>query len=89
MSTRTEKLEWLKAKGYRSEDLNLMVEDQKCQAANRINNDGFEAQLDYLLKMLTWEEIRAALWRERQFLQNRGMKSQSKVHPERNIKEKR
>jgi len=66
-----------------------MVEDQKCQAANTINNNGFESQLNYLLKVLTWEEIRAALWHEKQMLQSRGMKSQSKLHPEKNVKEKR
>lgn len=89
MTTREEKRQWLKEKGYRSEDLCLMVEDQKCQAANTINNQGLDSQLDYLLKVLTWEEIRAALWHERQLLQSRGMKSQSKIHPEKNVKEKR
>ncbi len=62
------RLDYLKRHGYMSDHLAVFVEDQKHQAANLINNNGMEAQLDYLMKTLSWSELLAALQEHRQLL---------------------
>jgi hypothetical protein len=81
------KLEWLREQGYTEDHLAILVEDQKCQSANRINNKGLEKQLDYLLTTMEWDELVGALRHERKILRRYGMASQSKLHPEKNLEE--
>jgi len=63
------RLDYLKRNGYLPDHLATLVEDQKCQAANSINNRGLQAQLEYLLKTLTWAEVVETLQVQRKVLQ--------------------
>lgn len=79
------KLEWLREQGFNEDHLGILVEDQKCQSATRINAKGMELQLRYLLTCLKWEEIVSSVQHERKMLTSLGMKSQSKLIPEKNV----
>ena len=78
----------LKALGCRSEHLDLLVQDQKMQQANRINSVGMETQVQYLLKTMTGEELVKTVQHELQMLKKYHMKQQSKL-PEGNVRAKR
>ena len=80
-------LDKLKGMGCRSEHLDLLVQDQKMQAANRINTGGMEMQLKYLLSTMEPEEVLKTVEHEFQMLGKYHMKFQSK-HPEGNVKAK-
>ena len=80
------KLEWLREHGFNEDHLGILVEDQKCQAATRINAKGMEAQLRYLLTCLEWKDVVSSAQHERNMLTRLGMKSQSKLVPEKNVK---
>ena len=77
-----------KLKGVcRSEHLDILVQDQKMQAANIINSEGIEAQVKYLLTRMSDEELVKTVEHEMNTLRKYGMKSQSKL-PEGNVKRK-
>jgi len=82
------KLDWLREHGFNEDHLGILVEDQKCQAATRINAKGMQAQLSYLLTVLEWKDVVSSVQHERNMLTKLGMKSQSKLVPEKNVKGK-
>ena len=82
------KLDWLREHGFNEDHLGILVEDQKCQAATRINAKGMQAQLSYLLTVLEWKDVVSSVQHERNMLTKLGMKSQSKLVQEKNVKGK-
>lgn len=81
-------LQKLKTLGCLPDHLAMLVQDQKMQAANKINNEGMEAQVKYLLTRFTEEELLDAVRNEFEILFKHHMKFQSKL-PEGNVKWKR
>ncbi len=77
----------LKAMGCRSDHLDLLVQDQKMQAANKINSSGIEAQIGYFLKVMTEEELVQSVEHEFKILGKYNMRFQSKL-PAGNVKAK-
>jgi hypothetical protein len=71
----------------RSEHLDILVQDQKMQAANAINSEGMDAQVRYLLTRMSEDELVKTVEHEMKTLRKYGMKSQSKL-PEGNVKRK-
>lgn len=80
-----QKVEWLREHGFNEDHLSILVEDQKCQSATRINAKGMESQVHYLLSVFEWKELVSNVQHERNMLTRLGMKSQSKLNPEKNI----
>lgn len=80
------KVQWLREHGFNEDHLAILVEDQKCQAANRINSKGMSSQVQYLLTCFDWKDLVSSVQNERKLLASYGMKSQSKVLPEKNVK---
>lgn len=64
--------------------LDILVEDVKCQQANVINGKGIEKQVEYLLKHYSPVGLRNLIRHEMKFLNARQMSTQSKVHPAKN-----
>lgn len=78
------RLAYLERKGFMSDHLASMVEDQKCQAANIINNKGMRAQLQYLLKTMPWSEVVESLQASMKVLERYSKRSESKLVPGKN-----
>lgn len=78
------RLDYLERNGYLSDHLASFVEDQKCQAANLINNKGLESQLQYLMKTMTWSELVEALEKQREMLRRYHKQFESKLSPKGN-----
>ena len=78
----------LKEFGCRSEHLDILVQDEKMQAANLINTAGMEAQVKYLLTKMTAEEILDTVKHEFEMLRRYHMKCQSKL-PDGNVRSKK
>jgi hypothetical protein len=80
-------VEKLKELGCRGEHLDILVQDQKMQAANVLNSSGMEEQIRYLLTRMEPEEVVAAVKHEFEMLRRYNMKTQSKL-PEGNVRRK-
>jgi hypothetical protein len=78
------RLAYLEQHGFMSDHLASMVEDQKCQAANAINNKGMRVQLRYLLQNMPWKEVVESLQASRKVLERYHKKSESKWVPGKN-----
>ena len=87
MATTTKVLAKLKELGCRGEHLDILVQDQKMQAANVLNSSGMEAQINYLLTRLEPEEVIKSVEHEFEMLRRYNMRTQSKL-PEGNVRRK-
>lgn len=75
---------WCRKVGADLGQLDIMVEDIKCQQANLINNHGLVAQVRYLLKHKTPLELKQAMRHELKMLRQHHMSLQSKTKPKKN-----
>lgn len=66
--------------------LDILVQDQLCQTANRINNNGTQAQVKFLLKRMKSKELLESVRHEMYMLRQHHMKMQNKLIPKRNVK---
>lgn len=82
--TERKMLRWVRERRADLGQLDILVEDQKCQAANRINTAGTLAQIRYLLKAFSPRELRNAVRNEMKILRRYHMETQSKVKPKKN-----
>ena len=64
--------------------LDILVEDEKCQQANRINTKGTLAQIQYLLKSRSPVRLRNQIRHELRILRRYHIAQQSKVVPKKN-----
>lgn len=76
---------WIRRMGANYGQLDILVEDVKCQQANKINTRGLRAQVDYLTQYYKTKTLRNMIWHELTQLQKHGLKRQSKAVPENNI----
>lgn len=79
-------LQYVKFVGADLGQLDILVEDIKCQQATLINQRGTLAQVKYLLQHHTPEELKRVVNHEVDTLRKHQMKLQSKARPERNVK---
>lgn len=77
-------LRWLNLVHADLGQLDILVEDQKCQQANRINTKGTLAQVQYLLKSRSPVRLRNQVRHELRILRRYRMQMQSKTQPKKN-----
>lgn len=82
--TEREMLRWLQTIKADLGQLDILVEDEKCQQANRINTKGTLAQIQYLLKSRSPVRLRNQIRHELKILRRYHMQQQSKTNPKKN-----